>query len=119
MCAPWASLATLATDNNHFSTPRGVAIGPNGHLYVADGDNHRIQIFDTNLNYVATLGVTGQSGADNAHFDTPYDVVVDGGGFVYVADTSNYRVQVFDANRTYVRTMGSHRRAGIRLWSFQ
>ena len=38
-------------------------------IYVADSDNHRVQVFDSNRNYVATIGQTGVSGSDNSHFN--------------------------------------------------
>ncbi len=73
---------------------------------MADTWNHRVQVFDSDRNYVATLGETGVPGSDNAHFDNPWDVAVDAEGNIYVADNSNRRVQVFDRNRTYVHTIG-------------
>ena len=73
---------------------------------MADYNNQRVQIYNSNRVYVATLGVTGVAGSDNAHFQNPRDVVVDGRGYIYVSENGNYRVQVFDANRNYVRTIG-------------
>ena len=32
-------------DSSHFDHPRGVAISPNGSIYVSDSLNHRVQIF--------------------------------------------------------------------------
>ncbi|OUC09787.1 hypothetical protein RY27_00725 [Litorilinea aerophila] len=92
--------------NNQFNAPGGLGFDFNGNLYIADTDNHRVQIYNSQLAYVATLGVTGQAGSDNAHFNRPYDVAVDKDGYIYVADEGNDRIQVFDSNRQYVRTLG-------------
>jgi YVTN family beta-propeller protein len=89
-----------------FDRPDGVAVAPEGIVYVADSGNHRVQIFDQNLVYSDTLGVTGVAGSDHVHFDTPVDVVLDSAGNLYVADLGNLRVEVFDASLSYVRTMG-------------
>ena len=97
---------------DHFDRPRGVAIGPSDMIYVADSNNHRIQVFDSNRNYVATIAQTGVSGSDNSHFNYPIDVDVDATGYIYVADHNNHRVQVFNSSRVYVRTIGESGVAG-------
>ena len=94
------------SDNYQFIGPFGIAIDQSGKVYIADRDNHRIQIYNSKLAYVATLGQTGVRGSDNAHFDGPYDVAVDRNGYIYVADEGNDRIQVFNSNRQYVRTIG-------------
>ena len=103
---PYGSLGGYGSDNYHFIAPRGIAIDRNGYVYIADSGNHRVQIYTSQLVYVATLGETGVAGSDNAHFDNPFDVAVDGIGTIYVADEGNDRVQVFNSSRQYVRTIG-------------
>jgi sugar lactone lactonase YvrE len=81
-------------DNAHFDCPRGVAISPvNQDIYVVDSCNQRIQVFDKDRLYKATLGVTDETGTDNLHFDSPYGIALDALGNIYVADTWNYRIQ--------------------------
>ncbi len=94
------------SDNGHFDFPEGVGVDAN-YLYVADSNNHRVQVFNRNtLVYVATIGA-GTRGQDNAHFDHPTDVVVDASGRIYVADAWNKRVQQYDSSRNYRRTYGT------------
>jgi tripartite motif-containing protein 71 len=70
--------------NNRFNTPQGVAVDAN-YIYVADTENHRVQIFNRNtLAYVATIG--GSFGTGNYQFKYPTDVAVDAAGNIYVAD---------------------------------
>ena len=103
----YATLGTgYGTGDYQFKYPAGLFITRDGMIYVADYNNQRVQIYNSNRVYVATLGVTGVAGSDNAHFRDPNDVVVDGRGYIYVSENSNYRVQVFDANRNYLRTIG-------------
>ena len=94
------------SSNNSFAAPTGIALDASGNLYVADSGNQRIQIYDDQLEYVATLGETGVAGTDNAHFSNPFDVAVDQDGYIYVADEGNDRIQVFDSNYQYVCTIG-------------
>lgn len=89
--------------------PRHIAVYDN-FLYVADADNHRVQIFNISTpsapGYVATLGQTGSLGSANNQFRRPQGVAVDA-SYIYVADTENQRVQVFNRNTlAYVTTIG-------------
>jgi len=101
---------TSGSGNNQFHGPRHIAIY-NNLLYVADSGNHRVQIFDVSNpaspTYVATIGITGESGSDNTHLNGPSGVTVDA-NYIYVADSFNYRIQIFDrSTRTYVATIGT------------
>lgn len=81
-------------DNAHFDYPAGVAISPvNDDIYVVDRWNQRVQVYDRNRVYKATLGVRDEPGADNMHFNEPWGVAVDYVGNIFVADTENFRVQ--------------------------
>jgi len=87
-------------------------VDSNDRLYVADADNHRVQIFDVSnvaaITYLGTVGVTGVSGSDNDHFKSPQGVAVDlPQNRLYVADGYNQRVQVFNYTTwAYQQTLG-------------
>ena len=98
------------SDNAHFCNPQHIAVVSNV-LYVADACNHRVQLFNVAnplaANYLATIGVSGQSGSDSAHFNNPLGVAVDAGR-IYVVDKDNHRVQVFDrATHAYQATISN------------
>ncbi|MFL7809174.1 MAG: NHL repeat-containing protein, partial [Anaerolineae bacterium] len=78
-----------------FWGPRGVAIGPEGMIYVTDTGNKRIQVFTPEGELVTQWG--GQ-GATEGKFDEPVGIAIASDGRIYVADTWNQRIQAFSTS---------------------
>ena len=80
-----------------FNNPYGVAVAPNGTVYVAEHDNHRIRAINPTTGQVTTLAGSNRGFADgtgtNAQFDFPYGVAVAPNGTIYVADWFNHRIR--------------------------
>jgi uncharacterized protein (TIGR03663 family) len=86
----------LETGDGQFQEPWGITVAPDGRVYVADTWNHRIQVFDSDGNFITKWGQYGQTNSQVALFYGPRDVAVDASGRVFVTDTGNKRVVVFD-----------------------
>ena len=91
---------TSGRGNNQFNHPRSVAVEPglDGRIYVADGFNHRVQVFSKEVVYVRTIGRGHVNRLMHRfHVRNPWGVCIDQGpdGCVYVADKGNMRVLVF------------------------
>ena len=85
-------------------SPRGLALGPDGKVFVADTGNSRVMILDADGK---TLGVFGQRGGEPGQLRDPESVAVGADGRVYVADTGNNRVQVFTEQGILLFSLGS------------
>lgn len=75
--------------------PTGVAVGPDGSVYIADTFNHRIRMVDPR-GFVTTVVGTGSAGfsgnggqASFAQIHAPHGLAVGTDGTVYIADTVN------------------------------
>jgi hypothetical protein len=85
-----------------FDQPSGIAISPNGDIFVTDGHgkNDRVVKFSKDGKF---LKVWGRHGSGPGEFDQPHDISIGGShGRVFVADRSNSRVQIFDQEGTFI-----------------
>ena len=95
------------------SGPKGISIGPDGNIYVADTANDRIQVFTPNGTFLRKWGSKGSaSGFFNSplgiHFEVKKGALyTDLTGRVYVADSGNNRIQVFNLKGEYITTIGT------------
>jgi sugar lactone lactonase YvrE len=94
-----------------FSTPSGLALAPDGSLYVADTGNNAIRRIAPD-GMVSTLAGDLSAGyrdgpAHDARFNGPIGVAVDDGGRVIVADTYNDRIRAVQPDGTVTTLAGS------------
>ena len=89
-----------------FDRPTGVAIAPNGDIFVSDGhypnkhDTARVVKFSKDAKFIKEWG---KKGAGPGEFDEPHDIFIGGSqNRVYVADRRNRRIQVFDQEGKFI-----------------
>lgn len=77
-----------------FLRPQGLAIDDQGHLWVADASNHRVQVFDISNDEPELVRVWGEAGRDFGQLSYPYDLFFHD-GHVFVCEFGCHRIQKF------------------------
>ena len=117
------------TVDGALSGVKGVAIHPNGNVYVTDDDRYAILVYDTNGNFLATWGLgvaTGvgayevctvncQPAISDGLLDGIERIAIDERGWVYVVDQFNNFVQVFETDGTPIWGLRTNGRAELEV----
>jgi tripartite motif-containing protein 71 len=83
----------------------GIAVDNASRIYVSDGINNQVKIYNSSFVLQQTIG-TGAYGSGNDQFASPKGLTIDSSGNLYVADTDNCRIQKFSSSLQYLTTFG-------------
>lgn len=92
-----------------FRQASDVAVTADGSIYVVDGVNQCVKVFDSTGKFLFSFG---REGSGPGRFKYPLGMDIDGAGNLYVADSGNRRIQIFTAKGDFIREIGLERRNG-------
>ncbi len=81
------------------SGPKGISIGPDGNVWLADTESHSIRMLNIETGYLELIAGTGKRGdgpdgnALQCEFARPHGIFVSKNGSVYIGDSENHRVR--------------------------
>jgi DNA-binding beta-propeller fold protein YncE len=98
----FAGTGKRGSGDGEFDYPQGITVlGSSGEVAVADRDNHRVQIFDSEGNYKRQFGTEGKEA--DGQLSEPMGIASDAHGNLLVVDATN-RLQVFDPEGKHLCT---------------
>ncbi len=107
------SVCGEGTNIKQFKSPRGIKIGgANNHLYVCDRDNHRIQVFDLDLNFLRCIQLQ-DFGYKFAYRPKPNDIAFDQDGNMFITDLANNCIHRLTSSEEYVMTFSESLEGGL------
>ena len=82
-----------------FYGPRGIAVAPDGRIWVADTGNQRVVSYDRDLTNPKFYGAKDGNGP--SPIVSPIGIAAGPSGRIYVADTANRRIQVLEPDGAF------------------
>ena len=77
-------------------SPRCLAIGKNGRIYITEQQKNRVTILNSDLSFYKRF-TDADKMLGSGHLNMPQGLAVNSKGNVYIADMMNHAVQVFDS----------------------
>jgi len=96
-------LESRGDENWQLQHPKGMKLDSKRNIIISDYSNHRIQILDSELNFISTFGSEGK---ENGQFINPFGIAINSKGNIIVSDNGNHRIQIFDAEGEFISTFG-------------
>ena len=78
-----------------------MAFDSTGKVYVADNENHCIQIFLEDGDYLIKFGKEGDK---EGQFKYPSSIAIDADDIMYIPELYTHRVSVFTTNGTFLKS---------------
>ncbi len=90
-----------------FTNAAGIAMSKAGKVYVADAQNNRIQVLNSDLTYSTSFSEACKT-VGSGRLSQPQAIAINSVGNVYVADMMNHAVQAFTPNGTFLLKFGKY-----------
>ena len=102
-----------AATGGALNMPHELAFGADGHLYIAERDNHVVRKVDGRTGVITTLAGTGVAGfsgdggkASQAQLRQPHSIALGRDGLLWICDVGNHRIRAVDLSTGVIATVG-------------
>ncbi len=102
----WNFIGGYGWEINAFDDPVDIFADPL-RVFVTDKNNHRIQRFDKNLNFIFQF-YTRDSEIEEERFGLPFSAISSNLGDVYILDSENIRILKFDLFGNFIQQIGGY-----------
>ena len=92
--------------------PMGVAVTAKDEVVVADNQNHRVQVFDSNGTFLRSFGHKGEN---DGEFKYPTGIAINKDRQIFVADSDNHRIQILSWEGRHLNSFGDKGSLGSQL----
>lgn len=100
------SVGREGTELSEFKNPRGLAVSNRNELFVCDRDNHRIQVFNSQLKYLRCINLRNID-RQLLKPSQPNGIVFDGSGNMFVTDYANNCILYFSLTEQFILSFSS------------
>ena len=102
------SFDTKGSSQGQFMGPRGVAVDGEGNILVAGNDNHCIQKFTAEGQFLTAVETKGSGPLLFSRFKAKDIAINTSNNKVYVVDHNNHRIQILNSDLTIYNTIGKY-----------
>ena len=95
-----------------FKYPKGMAVTDKDEILVADCENHRVQVFDSNGTFLRSFGREGKNAGE---FKYPVGVAINKDRNIFVVENGNHKVQIFSWEGRHLGSFGGKGRLDSQL----
>uniref|UniRef100_A0AC35FAT8 Uncharacterized protein n=1 Tax=Panagrolaimus sp. PS1159 TaxID=55785 RepID=A0AC35FAT8_9BILA len=101
-----AKFGSFGVADRQFTEPSGLVVTAEGDIVVADANNHRIQIFDSQCNFKFSFGEPGKRDGQLLY---PNRVAINpkNGDYVITERSPTHQVQIFNRFGSFIRKFGT------------
>ena len=89
------------TESDRLSRPSGIAVSPEGLIYICDRDKHRVTVHGEDGKFLSAFG---SKGSGSGRFDRPRGIAIGSDGLVYVVDAGNKKVCAWTKEGSFKRS---------------
>ena len=100
---PVLSFGKKGSGEGMLNNPMGVAVTAKNEVVVADNQNHRVQVFDSNGTFLRSFGHKGENAGE---LKNPTGIAIDKDRNILVSEYYNHRVQIFSSEGKHLGSFG-------------